>query len=114
RNEVLENLIKPLMTRNYSTDIDKLSLKTTFPHYKEKEKQERSLIKDMIAKKAKNKANQNVTVKPKGQFKQFKHGLESFVNTLKDNLEDRNVKINLNSEVQNVKQKGKKTVVTVN
>ncbi|WP_320424383.1 protoporphyrinogen oxidase [Mammaliicoccus lentus] len=113
-NEVLENLIEPLMSGIYGADIDKLSLKTTFPHFKEQEEQEGSLIKGMIAQKAKNKANQNVTVKPKGQFKQFKHGLESFVNTLKDNLEDRNVKINLNSEVQNVKQKGKKTVVTVN
>ena len=35
-NEVLENLIEPLMGGIYGTDIDQLSLMSTFPNFKEK------------------------------------------------------------------------------
>ncbi|MBN4897248.1 protoporphyrinogen oxidase, partial [Staphylococcus sp. EG-SA-15] len=82
-DEVLENLIEPLMAGIYGANIDKLSLKTTFPHFKEQEEKEGGLIKGMIAQKAKNNADKKVTVKPKGQFKQFRHGLESFIQTLR-------------------------------
>lgn len=37
-NEVLENLIEPLMGGIYGTDIDKLSLMSTFPNFKEKKR----------------------------------------------------------------------------
>ena len=37
-NEVLENLIEPLMGGIYGTDIDRLSLMSTFPNFKEQEK----------------------------------------------------------------------------
>ncbi|MDU3105750.1 MAG: protoporphyrinogen oxidase, partial [Staphylococcus epidermidis] len=46
-NEVLENLIEPLMGGIYGTDIDQLSLMSTFPNFKEKEEQFGSLIKGM-------------------------------------------------------------------
>lgn len=46
-NEVLENLIEPLMGGIYGTDIDKLSLMSTFPNFKEKEEAFGSLIKGM-------------------------------------------------------------------
>ncbi|WP_425262436.1 protoporphyrinogen oxidase, partial [Staphylococcus saccharolyticus] len=36
-NEVLENLIEPLMGGIYGSDIDQLSLMSTFPSFKEKE-----------------------------------------------------------------------------
>nr|WP_263312902.1 protoporphyrinogen oxidase [Mammaliicoccus sp. Marseille-Q6498] len=113
-NEVLENLIEPLMAGIYGANIDKLSLKSTFPHFKEQEEREGSLIKGMIAQKAQNNANKKVTVKPKGQFKQFKNGLESFINTLRDNLESRNVNIHLNTAVQNVTEKDEKSILTIN
>ena len=37
-NEVLGNLIEPLMGGIYGTDIDKLSLMSTFPNFKEKKR----------------------------------------------------------------------------
>ena len=46
-DEVLENLIEPLMGGIYGTDIDQLSLMSTFPNFKEKEEQFGSLIKGM-------------------------------------------------------------------
>ena len=35
-NEVLENLIEPLMGGIYGTDIDQLSLMSTFPNFKKR------------------------------------------------------------------------------
>ena len=46
-DEVLENLIEPLMGGIYGTNIDDLSLMSTFPNFKEKEEQFGSLIKGM-------------------------------------------------------------------
>ncbi|WP_425255537.1 protoporphyrinogen oxidase [Mammaliicoccus sciuri] len=113
-DEVLENLIEPLMAGIYGANIDKLSLKTTFPHFKEQEEKEGGLIKGMIAQKAKNNADKKVTVEPKGQFKQFKHGLESFIQTLRESLEEKGVQIHLNAPVQNLEEKDNKTVLTIN
>ena len=44
---MLENLIEPLMGGIYGTNIDDLSLMSTFPNFKEKEEQFGSLIKGM-------------------------------------------------------------------
>lgn len=46
-NEALENLIEPLLSGIYGADIDKLSLKSTFPNFKEQEETHGSLIKGM-------------------------------------------------------------------
>ena len=46
-NEMLENLIEPLMGGIYGTDIDQLSLMSTFPNFKYKEESYGSLIKGM-------------------------------------------------------------------
>lgn len=71
-NEVLENLIEPLMGGIYGTDIDKLSLMSTFPNFKEKEEAFGSLIKGMKDEKNKRlKQRQLYPGAPKGQFKQF-------------------------------------------
>lgn len=44
---MLENLIEPLMGGIYGTDIDRLSLMSTFPNFKEQEEKYGSLIKGM-------------------------------------------------------------------
>ena len=44
---MLENLIEPLMGGIYGTDIDQLSLMSTFPNFKYKEESYGSLIKGM-------------------------------------------------------------------
>ena len=46
-DEILENLIEPLMGGIYGTDIDDLSLMSTFPEFKQREEQFGSLIKGM-------------------------------------------------------------------
>lgn len=113
-NEVLENLIEPLMAGIYGANIDRLSLKSTFPHFKEQEEREGSLIKGMIAQKAKSNAGKKITVKPKGQFKQFRSGLESFVNALKEDLLAKGVNIKLNADVQNMYQENNQSFIDVN
>ncbi len=82
-NEVLENLIEPLMGGIYGTDIDRLSLMSTFPNFKEQEEKYGSLIKGMQHEKAERiKQRQLYPGAPKGQFKQFRHGLSSFIEAL--------------------------------
>ena len=49
---MLENLIEPLMGGIYGTDIDRLSLMSTFPNFKEQEEKYGSLIKGMQHEKA--------------------------------------------------------------
>ena len=77
-DEVLENLIEPLMGGIYGTDIDKLSLMSTFPNFKEREEEFGSLIKGMRHEKLlRQRKKQLYPGAPKGQFKQFRHLLLS-------------------------------------
>src|SRR5699024_9656808 len=46
-NEVVENLIEPLLSGVYSGDINYMSLQATFPQFAEAEKKHRSLILGM-------------------------------------------------------------------
>lgn len=46
-NEVVENLIEPLLSGIYAGDIDKMSLMTLFPHFYQVEEKYRSLILGM-------------------------------------------------------------------
>lgn len=79
-NEVLENLIEPLLSGVYGTDIDRLSLMSTFPNFKMQEEKYGSLIKGMLNSKGKS------TTKKVGQFYQFKGGLQSFIDRLVDRM----------------------------
>ena len=79
-DEVLENLIEPLMGGIYGTNIDDLSLMSTFPNFKEREEQYGSLIKGMrYEKQLRQNQKKLYPGAPKGQFKQFRHGLTSFI-----------------------------------
>ncbi|HDD0554049.1 TPA: protoporphyrinogen oxidase [Staphylococcus aureus] len=102
-NEVLENLIEPLMGGIYGTDIDKLSLMSTFPNFKEKEEAFGSLIKGMKDEKNKRlKQRQLYPGAPKGQFKQFKHGLSSFIEALEQDVKNKGVTIRYNTSVDDI------------
>ncbi|CCE59517.1 Protoporphyrinogen IX oxidase, aerobic [Staphylococcus argenteus] len=102
-NEVLENLIEPLMGGIYGTDIDKLSLMSTFPNFKEKEEAFGSLIKGMKDEKNKRqKQRQLYPGAPKGQFKQFKHGLSSFIEALEQDVKNKGVSIQYNTKVDDI------------
>ena len=101
-DEVLENLIEPLMGGIYGTDIDQLSLMSTFPNFKEKEEQFGSLIKGMKDEKNNVLKRQLYPGAPKGQFKQFRHGLSSFIEALVKDIESKGVHIRYNTPVKDI------------
>ncbi|PTE43241.1 protoporphyrinogen oxidase [Staphylococcus equorum] len=102
-DEVLENLIEPLMGGIYGTNIDDLSLMSTFPEFKQREEQFGSLIKGMRYEKAqRQKQRQLYPGAPKGQFKQFRHGLSSFIEALTKYVLDLGVQIEFNTPIQDI------------
>lgn len=102
-NEMLENLIEPLMGGIYGTDIDQLSLMSTFPDFKYKEESYGSLIKGMKhEKRERTKKRQLYPGAPKGQFKQFRHGLSSFIEALAKDIEQKGVDIKYNTPVEDI------------
>src|SRR5699024_3877621 len=111
-DEILENLIEPLMGGIYGTNIDDLSLMTTFPEFKEREEQFGSLIKGMrYEKEQRKKQRQLYPGAPKGQFKQFRQGLSSFIEHLRDYIIEQGVTIKYNTSVQDVTIEQKKYVI---
>lgn len=109
-NETLENLIEPLMSGIYGADIDKLSLKSTFPDFKVTEEKHGSLIKGMRA----NRKKMNSKGPKTGQFRQFKNGLESFIERLAEVVTERGVQIKFNNKVQAIKQTNSGYDITIN
>ncbi|MEP9852326.1 protoporphyrinogen oxidase [Staphylococcus aureus] len=102
-DEVLENLIEPLMGGIYGTNIDDLSLMSTFPEFKQREEQFGSLIKGMrYEKEQRQKKRQLYPGAPKGQFKQFRHGLSSFIEALTQYVSNQGVKIKYNTPVHDI------------
>ncbi|KIL45616.1 protoporphyrinogen oxidase [Jeotgalibacillus soli] len=81
-NEVVENLIEPLLSGIYAGDIDRLSLMATFPQFYQVEQEHRSLILGM----KKNAPPPAAKVKKKGLFLTFTSGLQSFVDKLEEEL----------------------------
>ncbi|MCM3567821.1 protoporphyrinogen oxidase [Neobacillus mesonae] len=90
-DEVVENLIEPLLSGIYAGDIDQMSLMTTFPQFYEVEQKYRSLILGM--KKAKPaKAKENVHQDNlKGAFLTFKTGLQSFAEAIEAKLDSKTI-----------------------
>lgn len=112
-NEALENLIEPLLSGIYGADIDRLSLKSTFPNFKEQEEAHGSLIKGMRDQKKK-APKKTAGAETKGQFRQFRNGLQSFIDRLAATVTDQGAKIRYNSEVTAIQQSGDGYLVTVN
>ncbi|WP_141433136.1 protoporphyrinogen oxidase [Bacillus sp. 03113] len=87
-NEVVENLIEPLLSGIYAGDIDQLSLMSTFPQFYQVEQKYRSLILGM--KQASNAApnkEKKTEKKSNGLFLTFNTGLSSFVDAIESSLE---------------------------
>ncbi|ARJ26701.1 protoporphyrinogen oxidase [Staphylococcus lugdunensis] len=102
-DEVLEHLIEPLIGGIYGTDIDRLSLMSTFPEFKEREEQYGSLIKGMkYEKEQRIKKRELYPGSPKGQFKQFRHGLSSFIEALADFIKQKGVKIEYHTPIKDI------------
>ncbi|KAB7704958.1 protoporphyrinogen oxidase [Bacillus aerolatus] len=87
-DEVVENLIEPLLSGIYAGDIDKLSLMSTFPQFYEVEQKYRSLIFGM---KKTTPASAGKGTKKKGIFLTLKNGLEELVEAIESKLESGSV-----------------------
>jgi oxygen-dependent protoporphyrinogen oxidase len=74
-DEVIENLIEPLLSGVYAGDIDKLSLLSTFPQFAHLEEKYRSLILAMKSTRAESSGREQ----PKGLFLTLRRGLQSLV-----------------------------------
>lgn len=86
-NEVVDNLIEPLLSGIYAGDIDQLSLMATFPQFHQVEQKHRSLILGM--KKATPPRPKTATnTKAKGMFLSFKRGLQSLVDGVEKYLDE--------------------------
>ncbi|MBY0596747.1 protoporphyrinogen oxidase [Bacillus bingmayongensis] len=82
-NEVVENLIEPLLSGIYAGDIDQMSLMATFPQFYQVEQKYRSIslgMRNLAPKKAKDAA-------VKGIFLTLKTGLQSIVDTIEERLD---------------------------
>src|SRR5690606_26034313 len=87
-NEVVENLIEPLLSGIYAGDIDQLSLMSTFPQFYQVEQKYRSLIVGMKqTTPPKPKTNGATKSAPKGQFLTVTTGLQSFIDAIEAKLE---------------------------
>ncbi|TGU44854.1 protoporphyrinogen oxidase, partial [Mesorhizobium sp. M00.F.Ca.ET.186.01.1.1] len=81
-DEVIDNLISPLLSGVYSGDLDHLSLLASFPQFAQMEKQHRSLILAMKHSRPQSKA----PGKPKGIFLTLANGLQSLVEGIEKSL----------------------------
>lgn len=89
-DEVVENLIEPLLSGIYAGDIDRLSFMSTFPQFYQVEQKYKSLILGM--KKATPASPKKAGNKPdKGIFLTINTGLQSFVDAIESKLEPHSV-----------------------
>ncbi|PGY11262.1 protoporphyrinogen oxidase [Bacillus sp. AFS031507] len=86
-DEVVENLIEPLLSGIYAGDIDQLSLMSTFPQFYEVEQKYRSLIIGMKKSTPAQPSKPVSKEKAKGAFLTFKTGLQSFAEAIEAKLD---------------------------
>jgi protoporphyrinogen/coproporphyrinogen III oxidase len=86
-DEVVDNLIEPLLSGIYAGDMDKLSLMSTFPQFYQVEQKYRSLILGM----KKSTPNAPQGKKKQGIFLTLIKGLGSLVEALEESLKDVNI-----------------------
>ncbi|MBM7586447.1 oxygen-dependent protoporphyrinogen oxidase [Bacillus pakistanensis] len=88
-DEVVENLVEPLLSGIYAGDIDKMSLMATFPQFYQVEQEHRSLILGM--KKTTAAPPVKKGEKKKGVFLTITSGLQSFVDAIEAKLKPESV-----------------------
>lgn len=86
-DEVVENLIEPLLSGIYAGDIDKLSLMSTFPQFYQVEQKYRSLILGMKKSTPSQPKQPETGGKKEGVFLTFKSGLQSFAEAIEAKLD---------------------------
>ncbi len=87
-NEVVDNLIEPLLSGIYAGDIDQLSLMATFPQFHQVEQKHRSLILGMKKSTPAKPKTSSSAKKSKGMFLSFKRGLQSLVDGVEKYLDE--------------------------
>ncbi|MEH7072418.1 protoporphyrinogen oxidase [Neobacillus drentensis] len=90
-DEVVENLIEPLLSGIYAGDIDQLSLMSTFPQFYEVEQKYRSLIIGMKKSTPSQPKQPESKEKDKGAFLTFKTGLQSFAEAIEAKIDSRSI-----------------------
>jgi protoporphyrinogen/coproporphyrinogen III oxidase len=90
-DEVVENLIEPLLSGIYAGDIDQMSLMSTFPQFYEVEQKHRSLILGMKKTTPAKPKTQESNEKKKGAFLTFKSGLQSFAESIEAKLDPHSI-----------------------
>ncbi|SFA81769.1 oxygen-dependent protoporphyrinogen oxidase [Lentibacillus halodurans] len=101
-NELVENLIEPLLSGIYAGDLDDMSIMATFPNFYQLEQDHRSLIKG-LQKTMPEKSNlKKSDGKKQGMFFSFENGLETLVERLEEVLGDM---VSLNVGVDHVEKK---------
>ncbi len=81
--EVVENLIEPLLSGIYAGNIDKLSLQATFPQYFDLEQKHGSLVLGM---KKMMPPPSKIPIPKKGMFQTLTTGLQSLVDAIEEKL----------------------------
>lgn len=94
-DELIENLVEPLLSGIYSSDVDIMSLMASFPAFYELEQQYGSVIKGL---RETLPVGQASTGKRKGQFLSFQNGLETLVDSLFEKLGKETVMFNTTVE----------------
>ncbi|GGF15883.1 protoporphyrinogen oxidase [Halobacillus andaensis] len=90
-NQVVDNLIEPLLSGIYAGDIDDLSLQATFPNFYQLEQEHGSLIKGLrktVPKPPKNKPKPSM-------FRTFEDGLQSLVDAIEGQLKPESIHKNV-------------------
>jgi len=97
-DEVVENLIEPLLSGIYAGDIDQLSLMTTFPQFHQVEQKHRSLILGMKHSAPSKQPRTKTPAKKQGMFLTVSTGLQSFVDAVEAKLNQGSVKMGIRVE----------------
>lgn len=111
-DEVVENLIEPLLSGIYAGDIDQLSLMSTFPQFYQVEQKYRSLILGMKKTAGSQPKNTGGKKKKEGMFLTFKSGLQSLVDAVEKQLEPGSVFKGY--RVESVRKKGSGYIIDMN
>ncbi|GBG96289.1 protoporphyrinogen oxidase [Lactococcus termiticola] len=90
-DEVVENLIEPLLSGVYGGDLDTMSLISTYPQFYEVEQKYGNLIDGMKKQAAENAKNTPYQGQKKGMFLNFNTGLESLVDAIEAALPAENI-----------------------
>ncbi|MED4122384.1 protoporphyrinogen oxidase [Halalkalibacterium halodurans] len=109
-DEVVDQLIEPLLSGIYAGDLDTLSLQATFPQFQQLEAKYGSLIRGIKA--SKGKQSQSQVGKKQGMFLTFRRGLQSFIETIEQHLDEKAIR--KKTEVRFCEREGKRYRLTFN